>query len=62
MSETISTKTISSVISCIGNPQEPARSEESIDTLERWLIDPILILEPDQRALIEDALREHGRL
>lgn len=62
MRDTISTKTITDLIKNIGNPMEPTRSHESLEALERWLVDPLLILEPDQRSIIEDALRENGRL
>ena len=62
MRDTITTKTIADVIETIGNPLEPARSLASMGALERWLVDPLLILEPEQRTMIEDALREHGRL
>ena len=62
MRDTVSNETITVLINSIGNPQEPTRSQESLDTLEKWLVDPLLILEPDQRTMIENALRKYGRL
>ena len=62
MRDTVSTKEITDLIKNIGNQAEPTRSRDSLETLDRWLVDPSLILEPDQRTMIEDVLRENGRL
>ena len=59
---TVSTKEITDLIKNIGNQAEPIRSRDSLETLDRWLVDPLLILEPDQRIMIEGVLRENSRL
>ncbi len=62
MVDIVDTQTISTLIKNIGEPLNPTVGMESLDVLEQWIVDPILVLEPEQRILIENALRKHNRL
>jgi hypothetical protein len=73
MRDTVDTDLILSLIRCAENLESPAQGQdplavleqwqgqELLDKLEAWTVDPLLILEPQQRELIEDALRRYGR-
>ncbi len=61
MRDIISDETFKKTINNIGNPQEPARSEELLDVIERWQSDPLITLNHEQKLLIESTLKKYRK-